>query len=91
MQPTKYTLGLMLAGAAAYAAADKSDPFAYKRAVSHSLNGVASMNRTQGNHPDGTLIEYGPAHYNATSHTVTRTLPDGTKYPAIEYVNVVRP
>lgn len=38
----------MMAGAAAYARADKSDPFAFARAKAHILNGVATPAEREG-------------------------------------------
>jgi hypothetical protein len=63
-----------------YALADKSDPFAFSRAMSHMKNGVC-----------GFLNNGQDAFYTADPIQVTRTLPDGTKYAAVEYVNRVRP
>jgi hypothetical protein len=70
-----------------YAAADRSDPFAFSRAMTHINNGVASA-----------LGDGRDAAYDATETTETRRLPDGLKFmdgsnewnvPA--YRNMVRP
>lgn len=39
----------MLEGAKNYAAADRSDPFAFARAIAHIKNGVASINNANQN------------------------------------------
>jgi len=66
-----------------YAEADRSDPFAYNRAVTHLQNGVAS---------------YGPKgennFYDATEGTETRTvMVNGREeeYQAVVYINRQRP
>lgn len=64
-----------------YAAANKSDPFAYRRAKTHLLNGIASYANHEGQ----------KAYYDADEATEIRQLPDGTEYPATIYRNVVRP
>lgn len=64
-----------------YAAAEKSDPFAYRRAKTHLLNGVASYANANGQ----------PAYYDAEPHTETRLLPNGTEYHVTVYRNVHRP
>lgn len=70
-----------------YAAADRSDPFAFNRAMTHINNGIASP---LGNGSDAT--------YDAVEATETRTLPAGLSFadgsnewqvPA--YRNVTRP
>lgn len=66
----------MMAGAYAYAQADKSDPFAYARAVSHINNGVATPGSS----------------YGAERYMEMRTMPiTGEKYQVEAYKNVVRP
>ena len=69
-----------IAGARAYAAADNSDPFAYTRAITHTLNGIALGFGQNGE----------PNHYNASQDTETRYLPDGTAYTANIYRNRIR-
>lgn len=76
----------MVAGARRYAEADKSDPFALRRALAHIRSGVA------------TLGENGELPYDATPATETRKLPPGymfsdggTEYPATVFKSVVRP
>ena len=64
-----------------YAEANKSDPFAYRRAKAHLLNNVASYANQQGQ----------AAYYDAEPFTETRVLPDGTEYPATVYRNIIRP
>lgn len=58
-----------------YAFADKSDPFAYSRAVTHIRSGLA----------------LGDDGYSAEPTKETRQLPDGTSYQATVYHNVRRP
>lgn len=74
----------MVKGAARYAAADRSDPFAFARAIAHIHSGVASLG-----HDDG-----GPAYYNAEETAAERTVVlDGRAitYPVTEYKNIQRP
>jgi len=63
-----------------FAAADKSDPFAYGRAMAHLRSGLAGYD-ARGN----------SCFYDAEEATETRKLPDGTEYQARVYRNVVRP
>ncbi|HAX40276.1 MAG TPA: hypothetical protein DCY10_05320 [Clostridiales bacterium] len=70
----------MLAGAAAYAAADKSDPFAYARAIAHIKSGVA-----------GVLPNGSDAFYSAEEYPEQRTLEDGTTFNVPAYRNICRP
>lgn len=64
-----------------YAASDRSDPFAYARAMTHLQNGIC---RT----PDS---QHQAAIYDAEPFEETRVLPDGREYHATVYRNVVRP
>jgi len=70
----------MIKGARDYALADKSDPFAYNRAMSHTMNGIASY-----------LGQSGPGYYEAEAYQEERRLLDGTKYHVTAYKNVKRP
>jgi hypothetical protein len=73
-------------GARRYAAADKSDPFAYARARTHMKNGIAGLAQNGGD-----------AFYDATEDTETRKLPngpdgkEGAEYQAVVYRSRVRP
>lgn len=78
----------MLEGAVRYAEADRSDPFAFHRAVSHIKNGVATMYDQQGRE----------CYYDAERNVVTKSLrgdqlfSDGTfEYKGEEYTNRIRP
>lgn len=64
-----------------YAAADRSDPFALNRALTHVENGVAGFFDANGKE----------TFYNADPYQETRHLPDGREYHVTVYKNVVRP
>lgn len=68
-----------------YAAADSSDPFTFRRALTHLRNGVASYANKEGN----------PAYYSAERHYEPRaiTMPNGSvlEWQAEVYRNVFRP
>lgn len=68
-----------------YALADKSDPFAYNRAMSHLASGISTTFRGYGQDADK------EAFYSAEEATETRLLPDGREYQATVYRNMVRP
>lgn len=70
----------MLEGARNYAAADRSDPFAYSRAITHIRTGIADI--SQGGED---------RFYSAEPFTEQRVLPDGTTYSATAYKNIRRP
>lgn len=70
-----------------FAAADRSDPFAFSRAMTHIDNGICSA-----------LGDGMDAIYDATETTETRKLPDGItlsdgsrEFQVAAYRNVVRP
>ncbi len=70
-----------------WAAANKSDPFAFNVAMSHHNNGISGYD-DKGDYRG----------YEADAYTVERHLPDGlvlsngsTSYPVREYRNVKRP
>lgn len=71
----RYVSPQMKAGAEAYAKANKSDPFAYSRAMTHLNNGLATAD----------------ASYEAEPFEVERKAVNGTTYTATEYKNVRRP
>ena len=77
----------ILAGAARYAAMDRSDPFAYSRAISHAKNGVSSIHVK-----DGKDVDH---FYDAEKVIVMRKIKksDGEieVYPTEEYHNGKRP
>lgn len=70
----------MLEGAKNYALADKSDPFAFNRAMTHVGNRIA------GRTPNGE-----DAFYTAEPASETRQLPDGREYQVTVYHNMARP
>lgn len=72
---------LMDDAARRYAAADKSDPFAYARARTHNANQVSRGSTKHGDH----------CYYDAEEGSETRKLPDGTLYQAPVYHSMVRP
>jgi hypothetical protein len=67
-------------GAQRYAAAEKSDPFAFSRAMTHIRNDIC---RTR---PDGEA-----ADYDAEMASEMRKLPDGTEYQVSVYRSLKRP
>lgn len=71
----------MIKAAKRYALADKSDPFALRRAMTHLRTGVAQAHNTNGQE----------AFYDATPFEETRYLEDGTSYLATVYRNIHRP
>jgi hypothetical protein len=64
-----------------YAAADKSDPFAFNRAMSHLRNGIC-----EGRNDAGELLTY-----NAEETYEERVTAAGAKYRVTVYKNCVRP
>ncbi len=83
----------MLDGAHRYAASDRSDPFAFARALTHLQNGVASMSRRASNAEYG-LDAGAKAYYDADRYMEERKILAGERtlvavLPA--YRNVVRP
>lgn len=74
-------LALMRMAAERYAAAERSDPFAYSRAMRHIQNGIAVYAKEDGS----------KGYYDAEEGTETRTLPDGREYQATVYRNIQRP
>lgn len=73
---------LMVEAAHRYALANRSDPFALRRALSHLGNGVAGMRIDEA----GNKV---PAYYDAKPVQVERTLPhNGQKYTVTEYCDV---
>lgn len=74
----------MYEGAEVYARADKSDPFAYRRAIAHIKNGVASVSNDKGH----------AAYYDAEQVVENREYThEGrvVKYTVPAYINMVRP
>ncbi len=68
-------------GARNYAAADKSDPFAFNRCMTHILNGVADY-RTD---------PVADANYSATPTQVMAKTEKGEEYPVTVYTQRRRP
>lgn len=73
----------MIKGAQFYARADRSDPFAFNRAMTHLNNGVANVFRRGKDIIDAT--------YFAEPTKETRHLPDGRPYKVTVYKNMRRP
>lgn len=63
-----------------YAMSDKSDPFAFSRAMAHTRNGIAGYNE------DGS-----DAFYDAQPEKETRHTPDGEEYEITVYRSAKRP
>lgn len=83
-------------GAIDYAAADKSDPFAKSRALSHVYNGLAGYsNRTKDEINNNFALtgreRVEDCYYSADRTHETRSMPDGEKYtvPAFRNVKVI--
>lgn len=74
----------MVHAAQRYAAADRTDPFTFNRAMTHIANGVAGFRHE----PNGTRVE---AFYNAKEVKVKRKLASGEEYEVVGYDNMVRP
>jgi hypothetical protein len=83
----------LISGAKRYALADRTDPFAYARAVTHIKNGVASTSRPES--PDYDLAPGTSAYYNADIGLEYRsaTRANGSKFEwtVMSFRNVVRP
>lgn len=75
----------MIDGAINYARADKSDPFALRRAMAHLRSGIATFANGQGQE----------AFYSAEEYTETKSYTDGqgrnVEYHVPAYRNRVRP
>ena len=69
----------MIEGAARYAAAEKSDPFAFARAMTHLNQGLGGYDQNGAE-----------AAFDATPEIETRHLPDGRPYDATVYRNIKR-
>lgn len=82
----------MIQGAKNYAGADRTDPFAFSRAMSHINNGVASFRRPENRELS---VEQGDAFYQATPYREGRTMIGSNgqpqEYSVVRYMNVQRP
>jgi hypothetical protein len=83
----------MLDAARLYAKADRTDPFAMMRMVTHIDNGVASVHRSANAEYE---LSPGPAFYNAEQHREQyQVFQHGSTTPVtvdrVVYRNVVRP
>lgn len=92
MTATDFARSRMVEAARRHAAADRTDPFTYLRALTHIENGVASINRGPNQEYD---TPSGPAFYDAEPSKELRKV---TGYAGREMVaeimtfrNVVRP
>ena len=70
----------MLQGAKNYAASDRSDPFAFARALAHIENGIC-----------GILQDGSDAFYSADQTSVQMATATGEEYTAIAWKNLRRP
>lgn len=68
-----------------YAEADKSNPFAFNRAMSHHINGVTKRRYN----PD--TGESKACSYDAEEYQQVRVTEKGDEYKVIAYKNMVRP
>lgn len=86
------TRARMIDGAKKYALADRTDPFAFRRMVTHIDNGVASVHRGLNKDYD---LAAGPAFYNAETYREPRKIvgSDGQEqvFDIMVFRNVVRP
>lgn len=80
-RPSLLDTALMHRAAKLYALADASDPFSYRRAMTHLQNGIAEYSNANGE----------AAFYSAEEVNETRILPDKTEYQATVYRNRFRP
>lgn len=80
----------MVEGAKRYAAADRTDPFAYARAMTHIKCGVATVIRQEHN-KDYDLDRAATAFYNAENYIYDREVPGIGEVPTIGYRSMVRP
>lgn len=85
----------MIEAARQYAKADRTDPFAFNRAMSHVNNGVASFRRPASERGAAFEVSQGDGYYKATPYREARTLVgyDGkpSTYDVVRYNNVSRP
>jgi hypothetical protein len=85
----------MTTAARHYAAADRTDPFAYRRAVAHIANGVASISRPRSERDSGYDLDSGPAFYSAEPQREMRKGigygGEEIEYAVTTYKNVVKP
>jgi hypothetical protein len=77
----KHNIDRAIEGARRYAAADRSDPFALRRALTHVANGIATGFTQNGEE----------ATYNAEAYQEKRWLPKGEEYTVTAYRNMRRP
>lgn len=79
----------MLDGAARYAAGDKSDPFAYGRALAHIVQGICDARCEPSKEYVRELGE--TCYYDAKETVEKRVTADGKEFFATVYHNMVRP
>ena len=85
-----------LEGCRAYASANRSDPFAMRRAISHTLNGLTFPGRStliHGENGKGMIQTHheGDAGYTAKPVNVQKKDKKGNEYFVTEFHNVQRP
>lgn len=88
-KPNAIAKSRMIDGAKRYAAADRSDPFAFRRALAHIECGVATVIR--GEHSrEYDLDRAQTGFYAADAYTYEREIKGLGKVPTVGYRNVVR-
>ena len=78
MKPIDHNI---LSAAKRWAAANRSDPFAFSTAVAHARSGISSMSNEKG------LSGY----YDAEEYVEKRLTPDGDEFFVTMYKNMIRP
>lgn len=85
----------MTAAARHYAAADRTDPFVYRRSLTHIANGCASVSRPRSERDSGYDLDSGPAFYTAEPQREMRKGigygGEEIEYAVTTYKNVVKP
>lgn len=82
----------LIDGAKRYAQADRSDPFALRRAITHATNGVANTSRPSNQEYDIAAGVY--AGYDAEPFRETRKIVNGSReivFDILSFRNVTRP
>ena len=75
-----------------YAAADRSDPFALQRAMTHMRGRICSFTAMRSfDHGGKVSYHEDEAFYDAIEQSEMRRLPTGETYPVVVYRNRVRP
>lgn len=89
--PNEMKMDRMIEAAARYAAADRTDPFAMARAMTHIKCGVATVIRGERSQ-DYDLDRAVTSFYNADTYVFDRVVPGvADPVPTVGYRNIVRP